>query len=783
MNKIATSPPIQPSEKGFQYIPLQHFYEQMVNNQDNVYQSIFSFEPFLEKLKAKKKEACVSSIFEKIPMMPDFEQRLHQLVSAKALETNPENLEAIVGLFFPSLFFENQMGFIGTPFTKNFIFQTPEIKELFTSDRWEIKLHNSFYHVKSRKGFLDVVNVILNTFYGQENFMITSEVMTIRDRETMLEKHYKINIVMDYIKSTALKPLKKLSRKQIHRLTNEFDNKELTLKLLPPENFKFEGLVLGYFSDVTDVEVISEIKAIMAEEGGKSDHRDELSHLENLVRSFLNMKDIHIGNLTAIDTYWQESTTWSLLREFNTPVIRASFKDEKGSYGRLLKTNEPVIVADLKAEKYLSALEKLLLEKNYRSLLLVPMHDEDGQITSIFELASPSPFRFNQLTLYKLKEVISLFAMGANKFIQDLDYKIQLTLQEQFTSIHKSVEWKFKEVATKYFWDKTIDITNNTIEPIVFNDVYPIYGQADIVGSSTLRNESIQEDLIDNLSKVIKVMEAIRRVIDFQLLDVYLSYTKSDLERLEQGEYVSSDETKIVELLSHQIHPLLKQLAEKYPQLPRILIKEYFEALDPHLDIIYRKRKAYEDSVGMLNRTIASFIEEEDEKKQEVIPHFFEKYTGASLLKDRKFSPYFLKDFRLWQLIKMCEVTKLVNQTAKELPVPLQTAQLIFVYNNPLSIRFHMDEKQFDVDGAYNVRYEILKKRIDKALIKGTGERLTLAGKIAIVWLNENDRNEYMEYLRHIRNQGLIAEEIEELELEKLQGAEGLKALRVTVVV
>ena len=29
-----------------------------------------------------------------------------------------------------------------------------------------------------------------------------------------------------------------------------------------------------------------------------------------------------------------------------------------------------------------------------------------------------------------------------------------------------------------------------------------------------------------------------------------------------------------------------------------------------------------------------------------------------------------------------------------------------------------MDEKIFDVDGAYNVRYEILKKRIDKIEIK-----------------------------------------------------------------
>jgi hypothetical protein len=36
-----------------------------------------------------------------------------------------------------------------------------------------------------------------------------------------------------------------------------------------------------------------------------------------------------------------------------------------------------------------------------------------------------------------------------------------------------------------------------------------------------------------------------------------------------------------------------------------------------------------------------------------------------------------------------------------------------------------MDEKRFDVDGTYNARYEVVKKRIDKANIKGTKERIT----------------------------------------------------------
>ena len=176
---------------------------------------------------------------------------------------------------------------------------------------------------------------------------------------------------------------------------------------------------------------------------------------------------------------------------------------------------------------------------------------------------------------------------------------------------------------------------------------------------------------------------------------------------------------------------------------------------------------------------------------QKLLPHYFEIYKtdgveyniylGQSILEHGKFLDYHLKDFRLWQLVSLCEATRLVEREARRFPTPLSTAQLIFVYNSPISIRFRMDDKRFDVDGAYNVRYEIIKKRIDKATIKGTDERLTQKGKIAIVYLHEKDHREYLDYIGYLIDKGYVSPEVEELELNRLQGADGLKALRVTV--
>jgi len=104
------------------------------------------------------------------------------------------------------------------------------------------------------------------------------------------------------------------------------------------------------------------------------------------------------------------------------------------------------------------------------------------------------------------------------------------------------------------------------------------------------------------------------------------------------------------------------------------------------------------------------------------------------------------------------------------------------VYNSPLSVRFRMDEKRFDVDGTYNARYEILKKRLDKALVKGTHERITQKGKIAIVYSQKKDEREYLRYIRFLQSKKCLTDNVEILELEGLQGVSGLKAIRVEVL-
>ena len=130
----------------------------------------------------------------------------------------------------------------------------------------------------------------------------------------------------------------------------------------------------------------------------------------------------------------------------------------------------------------------------------------------------------------------------------------------------------------------------------------------------------------------------------------------------------------------------------------------------------------------------------------------------------------------------LAKAARISHTLEKRLPLPLQTTQLILAHSVPLTISFRRKERKFDVDGAYNIRYEIIKKRIDKVHLKNSEERLTQPGKIAIVYSQHRELEEYLEFIEYLQHERLLGDEIEHLDLEDTQGISGLKAVRVNVI-
>ena len=316
-----------------------------------------------------------------------------------------------------------------------------------------------------------------------------------------------------------------------------------------------------------------------------------------------------------------------------------------------------------------------------------------------------------------------------------------------------------------------------------------LYGLVDMRDSSRIRNEAIRADLGEQLQMALEVINAAGQIRPLPALEEVGYQLAQQIDRLE-SELRSDDESGVLELLRRDVEPLFGQI-ETYGSDVAERVAAYRGALDMDLNIVYRRRKDFEESVTGLNDVISMTLDTEEERAQAMFPHFFEKfrtdgidhsiYVGTELHENGLFDELYLRNLRIWQLMTTCRIEWELARVKTDMAVPLEATHLILVQHQPLSIRFRVDEKRFDVDGAYDIRYEIVKKRIDKARIRGTSERVTQPGQLAIVYSTASEVAEYRRYVEFLQGKGYLGPGLEELELEDLPGISGLKALRVTI--
>ncbi len=134
-----------------------------------------------------------------------------------------------------------------------------------------------------------------------------------------------------------------------------------------------------------------------------------------------------------------------------------------------------------------------------------------------------------------------------------------------------------------------------------------------------------------------------------------------------------------------------------------------------------------------------------------------------------------------WQMDTMLKLALAAHKFKHKLDVQLETTQLILVHENKVDISYRIDERHFDVEGSYSIRYEVLKKRIDKVRLFNSTERLTQPGTIAIVYAHKNSITTYLDKINEMMQAGSLHPGIEYLDLEQLQGIGKLKAIRVKI--
>ena len=699
------------------------------------------------------------------------------------LDEHRQIVSALFSAAFPPALADHDPGAALVPYQLRTVFETRAFRELGLVAAIREQLGaESFAHERA----LSAYQTILEQHYGMPEEPSAPTLLHVSDPVTQLPRQFTLQPDLRFCTITHDGPLPELSQQDRARLLANRGDLALWQELLPPAGFQFEGVVLARASEVTERETISALTREML--GAQAlTCADDVDRVQGHLRALIGQPDLQIGLVAAPGGMKSaEAMGRSLL------LTDGSDGEPTSLYNRALLAERPTVTGDLFRSDTPSQAEVLLAEQGLRTLVLVPLRHA-GRPVGLLELASPTPDAVSALQVLELEAVAPLLATALRRTLNERENRIQAVIKEQYTALHPSVEWRFRQAAARYAAAREAGRYAYP-EAVVFSEVFPLYGLADIRGSSTLRNESIEADLCEQLRLAQAALNAAQRAQPLPAFDELAFRVDTYLDELADG-IGSGDEVHTLDFLRYDVEPVLGQIGSFGPAVQQA-VEAYENALDPKTGTLYKKRKAYEEAVTLLNDAVGAFLDQEEARAQRMCPHYFERYktdgvdyniyVGAALIEDGSFAPLHLHNLRLWQLMTTCGIEWKVRGLQDQLPMPLEVAHLVLAQGQPLAVRFRADEKRFDVDGAYNARYEIVKKRIDKAIAAPAGQpqaasRLTQPGHVAVVYAQAREGAEYERYLDYLLHKGYLKGEVEHLDVEDLQGVRGLKALRCAI--
>lgn len=782
------APALKPSGKSKVFSPEPDVCEKLL-----LVDSKVSFSPFVNYLKEKRQS--VSETREKVYsyLIKRFENEPSLLYpeNLDVVHEHADLMELLTTSLFPMVGSDHRHIFaLAAPYQFSVFYYSDYFSEIFFDDEEKHLLLPDGIPVDELKAIqsASIYDHVLQKFYGMKLNENHELIYPFTDHNTGMIRYYKIRYDSRFVDLKLKGTLPPLKDCAVCMNTFRILDLEKQLNTMPLNLFEAEGFAVWVAEDVTEGESLELVKKILLREDDFD--TNSICDLKKAVKALVGLQDIEVGLMPFVKINNQfvldeENVKNSIVARQWLIDNPESFEQFKMYTGFMQEYPTPMPVSIVSEEVFPMApfLQKPF-EEGVRSYITIPMQNSDGLI-GLLELSSNVPNTLTLQTMARLERAIPLLSLALLKCRDNFQYKIERVIKEKFTALQQSVEWKFEEVA----WDLLRRNSGEEEKNVVFDNVFPLYGAIDIRNSSVERSHALQKDLKEQLTLINETLHRLNSIVQLPLLEG-LEFKNEILRKAIEEHMTAEDEIRINEFLNQEAEPIFAHLQKNEKQSCE-LVNDYFNIINNTDSRIYRYRQEYEESVLKINEAVSAFLEGEEERIQRSYPHYFEKYRtdgieyniyiGQSISPNNPFNLLYLKNIRLWQLTSMAEAARITHLLLPSLKVPLQTTQLILIHSQSISISFRKDERKFDVEGSYNIRYEVIKKRLDKVRIKGTEERLTQPGKIAIVYSNQKEIPEYLEYIEFLKNKNILKPNVEFLELEELQGVTGMKALRVDI--
>jgi hypothetical protein len=787
MQKSALSPAPQPPPKTDGALTAR-------NVAAHAFRSVLSLDPLIDywRKTVAPGSSFMSELFgrieEKLALVPGL---MGEIGDPALLETHADLVRALMAVAFPAATWQTHLICAATPYTHRPFFYTPAMKRMMIGEDGQFKgtikdSGSDYQHYRWLRTYWQILEKIYGIAHGRN----APVVRIVPDPETGLDRYFRILHDWQFLDVRAIGEPRALTNEERRQIVDHIDNPGMLARLIPPQKFEFRGFGIVQAIDVTEGEVLSALEKDLIDQETIYSSQG-FSRLQLRLRTLFSRPDLRIGmgaliddQLLVLNDCERNGNARCLFHNSTHLPVREL---EASFWVKAVTRGETVCIADLRSEQLPCDPEKDLLDAGMRSLLIAPLFYQ-GETLGALQLLSPRPDDFGARDRLLARTLAPLFAMAVKRGLEEMNSEVQCIIKEKCTAVHHSVEWRFRRAALRQMEQKrqgrTVDL-----EPIVFKEVVPFFGQSDIRGSAEIRAHCIQADLVEQLTLAQGVMDCAVQARDWPLIKALRHRLKARIDNIGKsgGADPASD---IFDFLRDEIENSFDDLYRLGPRVAQAVTR-YRQALDPQTGTVARKRKEFETSVAMLNERLSAYLDQLEETAQKDFAHYFEKhqadgidyviFMGAALSENGHFSSFQLRSMVLWQMILACGLARQAALIKPKLAVPLDTCQLIFYNPKPLTIRFRYDEKRFDVDGASDAHLEALKSRLDKAMVKGGRERLTQPGRLAVVYTHPDEGRELMQYAGYLQAEGYFQKEAEFIDLEELPGVRGLKALRLDI--
>ena len=635
---------------------------------------------------------------------------------------------------------------------------------------------------------------ILKRFYDIQFIKKTGLVRTVKDKQSGLVRHFSINLNTDFVEITTKSKLPDIGVEMMRNYAMA-DNALMQLQqLLPIGMFAFRGFTILTVTDVSQQYALDTIRNNIVKSqayAGNHEFPEIVQALKELTGS--NAIEFNILPLFRVNGKLAED-----MKTYKRSILFSSAQKKlpqnacMAMIEKFVSNPELFYFNDLDEEgpSHQNS-SKILQAEGLKAYTLYPVFYHKKLVGAI-EAHTRQKGLINKKMLSLLESAADLLAQLIHNSLSALEAEIETVIKEKYTRLQPAVQWKFIEAAWNYLQNKknATDQSNHGADEISFKNIYPLYGAVDIRNSTIERNAAMLKDNRIRFEVLLKVLHALKQKTGFGLLDEKIYAVKKWADNIRADEQGFNQEVKLNDFLENNITPFLLKLTDKRPELQAIA-KDYFNAIEDENGIAHANSRQLERSMTIVILAINNYFDQLKDEIQQAYPCYFEKfrtdgveydiYIGQAISPDQPYSDIYLKNLRLMQLTSMAAVAKYTHALLPNLTNPVETTQLIFIHSQPIDILFRNDEKRFDVEGAYNIRYHIIKKRIDKVHLKDSAERLTQPNKIALVYFSDKEAEEYISYIKYLQADNVLNNDLEKLELEELSGVAGLKALRVGV--